>query len=148
MNLPARFRPAKRPPTDFELLRAIYERHGGDHGYGKVTASGQKAEVPVPIDIPALAADLGVDIASVHGRLHHHLDPKYGEPAFQGKPRRFFFSPVVGNETNCVNFLLEAVVADLWEDRNRARWVTATALASIAIALSALIVSIVVAVTG
>jgi hypothetical protein len=124
-------------------LRAIYDRHGGDHGYGKVAASGQKAEVPVPIDIPAIARDLGVDVASVHGRLYHHLEPKYGEPAVQGKPRRFFFSPVAGNETNCVNFpLLEAVLAELWQQRGRELWVTGTAVVSIAIAIAALIVAI------
>ena len=148
MNLRSRVRRDSRPPSDFDLLRAIHRHHKPDHGYGKVTAAGQKAEVLVPIDIPAIAADLGADVASVHGRLYHHLEPKYGEPPIEGKPRRVFFTPVAGNETNCVNFpMLEAVLAGLWQDRRRELWVTYTALLSIAIALASLVVSIVVAAT-
>jgi hypothetical protein len=47
----------KRPPTDFELLRAIYERHKGD--YEARAAAGGAGRIFVPIDIAAVAKDLG-----------------------------------------------------------------------------------------
>lgn len=144
MNLlPDRWRPAKRPPTDFELLRAIYVRHEHEYGHGKLTNTGQKADVLVPIDILSIAEGLGVDPASVHGRLYHHLDRAYGEPREPGKARIVFFAPVAGNERDCVNFpLLEAVLAGLWQERRRNLWTSVLALVSIAVSVAALIVSI------
>lgn len=133
---------ARRPPTDFELLRAIYELHEHEYGHGKLTPTGQKAEVLVPIDIPNVAAKLGVDTASIFGRLYYHLEQEYGEPSDK-KPRKAFFTPVAGTETNCVNFpLLEAVLAGLWQQRRRDLFVTYTAVVSLGVALGSLLVSI------
>lgn len=66
----------KPPPTDFQLLRAIYERHRGD--YLTSIKKGGHAKIAVPIDIPAIAQDIGADADTVFGRLYHHLDPLYG----------------------------------------------------------------------
>jgi hypothetical protein len=75
--------------------------------------------------------------------LYYHLDRKYGEAPTIGKPRKVFFTPVAGDLTNCVNFpLLEAVLAGLWQERNRDLWTFWTAGVSLAIAIAALIVSI------
>jgi hypothetical protein len=128
----------RRPPTDFELLKAIYERHHADY------VAGSRPTVQVAIDIPGIAGDLGVEVNSVFGRLYHHLDQVYGErPDEQGR-RRFFFSPVVGAEANCVNFpLLEAVLAGLWQEHRRRLFTVGVSLLSLAIALAALIVSVV-----
>ena len=131
----------KRPPTDFELLRAIYERHGDDF-----TASGPRSEaatgVALPIDIPAIAVTLNTDPDSVFGRLYHHLDRKYGEPRDEpGRIALFIAQP--GDEPDLVNFpLLEAVLADLWQERNRQLWAVWASAISVAIALAALIVSV------
>lgn len=65
----------KRPPTDFELLKAIYERHRED--FESSPRIQQKLGVLIPIDIPAIAESLGVNADTVFGRLYHHLDPKY-----------------------------------------------------------------------
>jgi hypothetical protein len=84
-----------RPPTDFELLRAIYERHRDDFsGYVEDDPEGRGAKIMVPIDIPQLARELGVDTDSVFGRLYFHLDPIYGgQPDAKGT-RKVFFAPV------------------------------------------------------
>jgi hypothetical protein len=138
------WRRTKRPPTDFELLKAIYGRHENEYGHGKATPTGQKTDVLVPIDIEGIAESLGVDKASVFGRLYYHLDREYGEAPETGKARKVFFTPVAGSETNCVNFpLLEAVLAGLWQQRRRDLFATYTALVSLAIALASLGVSIV-----
>jgi hypothetical protein len=133
-----------RPPTDFEILKEIYESHREEFsGYTEDDADGRSSKVMVPIDIPAIAERLGVDVDVIFGRLYYHLDPKYGEPAFQGQPRKVLFTPVAGKDENCVNFpLLEAVLAGLWQERRRDLWALGTAALSLGIALASLLISI------
>jgi hypothetical protein len=137
---------AKRPPTDFKLLRAIYDRHRDDY------ARTEQTRVFVPIDIPKIAAELAVDVNSVFGRLYYHFEPLYGERAERDErgrrqPRKAFFTPVAGAETNCVNFpLLEAVLAGLWQQRRRDLWTLWIAVVSLAIAIGSLVVAIATAV--
>jgi hypothetical protein len=79
-----------------------------------------------------------VTIQSVFGRLYHHLNPLYAPTSMH------LFSPVVGDDANCVNFpMLEAVLAGLWQERDRNLWVIATAVVSLVVAIASLIVSIV-----
>ena len=71
----------------------------------------------VPVDIPAVADDLGSDQDTVFGRLYYHLDPMYAEPKQDGRARKVFFTRQVGDMVNAVNFPhLEAVLAGLWYD--------------------------------
>jgi hypothetical protein len=136
----------QRPPTDFELLKAIYTRYRDEFAnYVQAAEGSQAAKILVPIDLHRIATDLGVDVDSVFGRLYFHLEPKYGQEASEsGKPRKVFFTPVAGQDQNCVNFpLLEAVLASLWQQQRRDQLAIATAVVSFAIALGALIVSII-----
>jgi hypothetical protein len=136
----------QRPPTDFELLKAIYARYRDEFpSYVQAAEGSRVAKILVPIDLHRIATDLGVDVDSVFGRLYFHLQPKYGQDAGEsGKPRKVFFTPVAGQDLNCVNFpLLEAVLASLWQQQRRDQLAIATAVVSFAIALGALIVSII-----
>jgi hypothetical protein len=132
----------RRPPTDYELLKAIYERHETDFTLPRVSAP---TGVFVPINIPAIAARLGSDPDTVFGRLYHHLDPLYGEERGDDRAgRKALFLARPGEEADCVNFpLLEAVLAGLWQERNRQLWAVWASAISIGIALAALIISIV-----
>lgn len=134
----------KRPPSDFDLLKAIYERHHDDF---MARTADRRTAVVVPIDIPAVAAGLGTEPDIVFGRLYHHLDPLYGEDERDdGRPRKAFFMAKAGEEADCVNFpLLEAVLAGLWQERNWQLWAVWASALSVAIAVAALIVSIVTA---
>jgi hypothetical protein len=134
----------KRPPSDFELLKAIYERHRRDFTLPRAAGS---TGVFVAIDIPGVATALGTGADTVFGRLYHHLDHVYGEePRDDESGRRALFLARPGNEADCINFpLLEAVLAGLWQERNRQLWAVWASAISIAIALSALIISIVTA---
>jgi hypothetical protein len=139
-----------RPPSDFDLLKAIYERHAADFSAYVEDAPSRHTKIMVPIDIPAIATELGVDPDSVFGRLYFHLDPTYGqEPDSTGR-RKAFFMPVAGDDdNNCVNFpLLEAVLAGLWQQRRRDLWTLWLALLSLGIASGSLVVSIVTASTA
>lgn len=82
----------KRPPTDFELLKAIHERHLVDFKRLNQTF--------IPIDIPAIADDLGVETNSVFGRLYFHLEEIYGR-APTPLTKKSFFAPRVGEDANC-----------------------------------------------
>jgi hypothetical protein len=110
----------RRPPTDYELLRAIYEHHRSDFAH---SADSRATAIFVPLDVPAIADELRVDPNSVVGRLYHHLDPIYAQepdPTVGRTGRKSFFSLRVGDDANCVNFpLLEAVLAGLWQQRSR-----------------------------
>jgi hypothetical protein len=72
----------RRPPSDFELLRAIYKGHRAEFTEPGLTATA--TGVMIPIDVEAVAADLGTDADTVWGRLYHHL---YGEERRPGSSR-------------------------------------------------------------
>jgi hypothetical protein len=136
--MPPTLATVKRPPSDFELLRAIYERYRRD--FIAIPRKDASTGILLPIDIPAVADDLGADADTVWGRLYYHLEPVYSDPP------KVFFTPVAGDERDCVNFpLLEAVLAGLWQERNRLLWAFWTSLVSVMIAIGALVVSIVAA---
>jgi hypothetical protein len=71
----------RRPPTHFDLLRAIWEQHRDEYENYVEDVGSRETKVFVPIDIPAVAAELGADVNSVFGGLYYHLDPLYAEPA-------------------------------------------------------------------
>jgi len=128
-----------RPPTYCERLRASYDRHYEEYRRESV---GREAAVFVPLDIPALAKDLGVDVNSVFGRLYYNLDPRYGVRDASGA-KKSLFAPVVGQDRNAINFpLLEAVLAGLWVERRRDRrtfWISGV---SLGIAVASLVLSL------
>jgi hypothetical protein len=136
----------QRPPTDFELLKEIYTRYRDEFPkYVQAAERSRATKIFVPVDLQRVAADLGVDVDSVFGRLYYHLEPKYGEQKREsGDSRKMFFTPPLDGDQNCVNFpLLEAVLASLWQQHRRDQLAIATAVVSFAIALGALIVSII-----
>lgn len=136
----------ERPPTDFELLRAIWERHRDEYeGYVDGAVNSRETKILVPIDIPAIADEFGVDVHSVFGRLYYHLDRLYGEDedAAKGRPRKSFFALKAGTAANCINFpLLEAVLAGLWQSRDRDRRTFWVAVLSLGIAIGSLLVAL------
>ncbi len=103
----------------------------------------------VPIDIPKIADEFGVDPNIVFGRLYYHLDPLYGQEEDSRGARKVFFAPVAGDDRNCVNFpLLEAVLAGLWEQRRRDLWTLWLAVVSLGIAGGSLVVAVTTALTA
>lgn len=143
----------KRPPTDFELLRAIHERHKAD--YEARVAAGGLGRIFVPLDIPAIAKDLGSEENMVFGRLYHHLEEIHGQKRdpTNPHPRKTFFTPRIGPDDalliNAVNFpLMEAVLASLWQERDRDRRTLWISVISIGIAVASLVLSVLVASGG
>ncbi|HWL32615.1 MAG TPA: hypothetical protein VNP89_03330 [Gaiellaceae bacterium] len=58
-----------RPPTDFAILKEIYERYGDEFARYVKTAPTRAAKAMVPIDIPAVAEHFDVDPDIIFGRL-------------------------------------------------------------------------------
>lgn len=97
----------------------------------------------LPIDIPAIATELRVDVNSIFGRLYYHLDPLYGQEKDEKGRRKAFFMAMPGDDPDRVNFpLLEAVYAGLWQQRRRDLWTFWVAVISAGIAIGSLMVSI------
>jgi hypothetical protein len=69
----------------------------------------------------------------------------YGtDPSISRGARKSLFSLLINDEPNCVNFpLLEAVLAGLWQERNRNLWALGLAIVSLGIAIGSLVVAVV-----
>lgn len=133
-----------RPPTDYEILKEIYDRYREEFAnYIKGAQNRRDSKIFVPIDVDAIGEHFGVDADSVFGRLYYHLEPKFGDSGKTGETRKMFFSPVAGGDRNCVNFPhLEAVLAGLWQERRRNLWAISIAgmsflVAAISVTISA-----------
>jgi hypothetical protein len=128
-------------PTDYRLLNAIYERHIGEY-HSALAREQRQSDIFVPVAMHDIAAELGISVHSVFGRLYYHLDPKHAPPPEPGKPRRSLFAPKLGLEANCINFpLLEAVVAGLRTEWRRQTWTILLSIASLTVAVASLIVA-------
>ena len=112
------------------------------------TNPSRAAKIFVPLDIERIADELNVDSELVFGRLYYHLDSKYGAP--NGKSDIHFFSVSLSRsggapDRHVVNFpLLESVLASLEYEHRKFWWATGISIASVAIAIAALAVSILV----
>lgn len=133
----------RRVLTDREILQCIYDIYYDD--YIKFSVRDPEKPQPqntvyIPIDIGRIAEMLGADARILFGRIHYHLQQKFGYTYQEGdkQTRVPFFEPFFPTgERHCIHFaLLEAVLADLKD--KQARFLTATW-----ISVAALIVSIV-----
>lgn len=107
-------------------------------------------KIHVPIDLAAVAAHFGVDLAIIFGRLYYHLNAKHGFDVtdYLGKEERKtrvgLFLIQVGGQRHCVQFpLLASLAADLRDQRNqylRTLWLSiiATVLSVLALGVSIL----------
>ena len=128
----------KKLPTDLQILNAIYER------YYQSFAEGEKnrgSKVYVPIDLKQVAEALEVDVDIVFGRLHYHLEKKYGYKHDDGTSVPFF-TLVVGHDQNCVNFpLLASVLSNLREEDRKYKIAMQISVISLIVSIGAILVS-------
>jgi hypothetical protein len=123
-------------------LEAIYARYYDTFAAYPKEGGDRRSKVFVPVDLRAVAAELGVDGDIVFGRLYFHLDPKF---RYKKAENTFvsLFEIQVGGERHCVNFpLLASALASLRAEHLRFRLATSISLFSLALAAAALAVSI------
>ncbi|MEX0938747.1 MAG: hypothetical protein WDZ59_12875 [Pirellulales bacterium] len=132
-----------RLPTDLDMLNAIYERYYGTFASFTKAKPSRSAKIFVPIDIDALARDLGVDGDIVFGRLYYHLENRYRYKNDDGSLVHFF-ALKVGNDGHCINFTYAAsVLASLRDENRKYRTATLIAIISLVVAAVSLVISIV-----
>jgi hypothetical protein len=125
----------KKIPSDRAMLQAIYDRYKEQF---EQNAAADK--IMIPIDCVSVGKQLKVDAHLVFGRLYYHLEQKYGYTRPGSETRVALFSPVAGHKANCVNFpLLASVLAGLQEEQSKQNWSLGLSIASIVIALIALL---------
>ena len=116
----------KHPPTDLQLLQAIYEEHRD--AYNRTASTGPT----VPIDYEAVVRRLEINAQSVYGRLYYSLNPRY-EARYEDAPRKERFTARL-DAPDVINFpLLEAPLADHWQEDRRASWSLRVSLASVGV---------------
>jgi hypothetical protein len=129
-------------PSDRKLLQEIFDRHYEAYVAHSRTEPTHGSKIMVPIDIPAIAKTFNVDTDLIFGRLYYHLQQKYGYTQPNGALVAFF-SPVAGQDKNCVNMpLLAAVLAGMQEEQGRYLWAIILSIASLIVSIIALTVSV------
>ena len=136
----------RRVPTDREILETIYS--GYEVKYKEVS-SGLDSEasdnrIYIPVDLAAVAAELGVDGNLVFGRLYYYLDRRYAyrserDGAWTHLLWLRFDRP---EGRHWINFpLMTSVLAGLQEDHHRVQWTRRLAVGSFAVSFAALALS-------
>src|SRR5947208_13332373 len=123
-----------RLPTDLEILNAIYERYYETFASFAKGGPSRIAKIFVPIDIDALARDMGVDADIVFGRLYYHLEKRYGYKNDDGSLVHLF-ALKAGDDRHCINFPLAASVLANLRDENR-KYRVATVIAVVSLIVS------------
>ena len=147
----------RRPPTDLEIVRTIYNQHLSDFiAEGKDWQTLRATKIYVPIDIRAVADKLRVHPEIIFGALHYQLQPKHGlkykendendveAPLFQiGWPAHIKANGgFYASERHIVHFtMLASIYANLQQQHSRATvaiWISA---ASLTISLLSLVIA-------
>jgi len=126
----------KRLPTDLEILDAIYERYYDSFAAFKLEEPSRTAKIYVPIDIGAIARDLGVDGDIVFGRLYYDMEKRYGYKHEDGVTVPFF-TRQAGNDRHCIHFPYAASVLAGLRDEDR-KHLLGTVIAVISLVVSAI----------
>lgn len=129
-------------PSDRKLLQEVFDRHYEQYAVYSQTDPTRSSKLMVPIDIPAVAKHFDVDNDLIFGRFYYHLQEKYGYTRPDGTLVAFF-SPVAGQNKNCVNMpLLAAVLAGMQEEQGKYLWAFGISIASLIVSIVALTVSL------
>ncbi len=109
----------RRPPTDLEILREIHHRYLDEFAAYDEENPSRETKYFVPIDIAAIAEKFAADPDSILGRLYYDMDRRHGYKTDNGEVLHLFTSQI-GADKHAVNFpLLEAVLANLQQSRDR-----------------------------
>lgn len=130
--------------TDLQLLETIQAEYADAYleRIQSKSANSNNSMVYLPIDLDEIAKKLGLPNGEpVFQRLYRHLEKKYGYKNADGT-QCAFFTPVAGQEKNCVSFAyLCAIIASLKDDQRDlkiTRWIAIAGLCT-AIAMPILI---------
>jgi hypothetical protein len=133
-------------PTDHEILYEIYQHYYDEFAQYKKEPGERKTKTYVPIDIDLIAKALDVDGDIVFGRLHFHLEKKFGhtEESEDGSMEYtpFFLIKSRWGERHLINFpLMASILADLIDREEKFQTNTYMAIGALAISGLSLVLS-------
>jgi len=124
----------KRPPTDREILKLIYDCYYGEFIAFYKESSDRKHKIFIPIDCVKIAKELNVDEDIVFGRLYYHLEKKYGYIQ-DGGSHVHLFTMNFGEEHHVIHFpLLSSILAEM--EQTNFRFITPIIISVIALVFS------------
>lgn len=131
-------------PTDREILQEIYNRCLPLYP-GPPMPDGKHQNDPfLPIDLIALGDSLGCSPQMLFGRLYYHITPKHRHSG-DIKNEMPLFTPRAGAHRHAVNFpYLTSVLATYEDEHQKYRRTNKVSVLSLAVAATALIVSVLV----
>ena len=101
--------------TDLKILQTIYTKYYSEFKNMKTN----KTKFYIPIDCKEIAKELNIDGDIIFGRLYYHMDKKYSYTQDDGSKVHFFTMNIENNKKHINFLLLDAVLADMKESRNR-----------------------------
>ena len=131
----------KQPPTDLQILQAIYDRYYDEFISYQKGGSQRRTKNYVPIDIASISASLDTDPDIVFGRLHYHLNQKYSIIDKSDNSRAPFFDAFEVDRHSVQFPLLASVLASLHDERSRFMKTVYLATASFVISIIAAVIS-------
>lgn len=128
-------------PTERQVLRSIYDMYLPQYPFQP--EKGTLGQVMIPIDVEAVAKQLGTDKYLLFGYLNSYLDHKYrhrtGENSFI-----HLFTPVVGDMRHAVNFpYLAAILAGHDQEHSKFAWSLGVSLIALALSVGAIIAQLI-----
>lgn len=127
----------KKIPSDLEILTVIYNEYQDTFRSYATEEPDRIARIRVPIDIYAVAEEVGVDEDMIFGRLYYHFNKKYSYRDENGERITFFTS--LKFEGMSVNFpLVASVLADLEKDDMKYKMTLSMSVAALSVSIIAI----------
>jgi hypothetical protein len=131
-----------KTPTDLRILNLIFKLYSKTFESFSKESKTRETKIYVPINIDTIGNKLKVDGDIIFGRLYYHLNKIYSYWHDDGSKVEFF-SRVIGNDINCIQFpLMVSVLADLKYENRKFKVVTIIAIISLIISLISITISI------
>jgi hypothetical protein len=136
------FTEMKRPPTDLEILRRLYDNYYQVYAAYSRANKERETKIYVPVDIAAIASDFEIDDDIIFGRLYYYLNRKHGYKQDDGSSVHLF-TLQAGNDRHCVHFpLLASVLAELTWEKRKFHVATTLSIISLCIAVISIVLSL------
>jgi hypothetical protein len=121
-------------PSDLHILSAIYHRYVEAFTDTAEKSTESLFKVYHPIDVRAVAKELGMNRHILFGRLYYHLDAKYRYKD-DNDVWTHLFAMKVGDQRHCIHIpYLSAIVSE--REREWRRYAVSLAVSAIAIVIS------------
>ncbi len=121
-------------PTDLAILKAIYKKYYDDFVAYSKDESIRSTKMYVPIDVRGIAEGFKTDSDMVFGRLHYHLNKKYGYTNEDGS-KVHLFALKIGSDKHCVHYPFLASILATMKSESKRFWI-ATSISIVALILS------------